>query len=219
LLLTVLLQVLLVWRKVETWQELRAISYFHVLGFALEVFKTHPNIGSWSYPEAGYAKLVNVPLYSGFMYAAVASFMMQAWRQFSIRLSGQPPLWAGLGIASAIYLNFFTHHSPAIPDIRWLLALILAKVYWRCSLHFSVSNTRRALPMVLGFILLGLGLWVAENLSTYLGAWTYPSQVKAWSMVHFGKIGSWTLLVVMTFVIVSHSGAVDRTAEASSTGA
>jgi uncharacterized membrane protein YoaT (DUF817 family) len=213
LLLTLVLQAVLVWRKVETWQELRAISYFHVLGFALEVFKTSPEIGSWSYPEPGLAKLFNVPLYSGFMYAAVASFMMQAWRQFNIRLSGQPPLWAGLGIASAIYVNFFTHHAPLIPDFRWLLAVILAIVYWRCNLHFSALDVRRALPMVAAFIALGLLVWVAENLSTFLGAWKYPNQIKAWSMVHFGKIGAWTLLVVMTFVIVSHSGAVDRRPE------
>ena len=49
---------------------LQVILLFHIIGLCLELFKTHPAIGSWSYPEAGYLKIATVPLYSGFMYAA-----------------------------------------------------------------------------------------------------------------------------------------------------
>jgi uncharacterized membrane protein YoaT (DUF817 family) len=64
----------------ETWDELKAISIFHVLGLALEVFKTSSSVQSWSYPDVGYTKVLGVPLLSGFMYAAVGSYIIQAWR-------------------------------------------------------------------------------------------------------------------------------------------
>ena len=41
----------MVWSKLETWDELKAISLFHVVGFALEVFKVSGSIQSWSYPD------------------------------------------------------------------------------------------------------------------------------------------------------------------------
>src|SRR4051812_25179971 len=45
----------------ESLDELKAICLFHVLGFALEVFKTSSGIKSWSYPDFGYTKLFGVP--------------------------------------------------------------------------------------------------------------------------------------------------------------
>src|SRR5882724_9835687 len=49
----VLLQVILLLTKIETFDEFKTIILFHVLGFTLEVFKTNPAIGSWYYPEPG----------------------------------------------------------------------------------------------------------------------------------------------------------------------
>ena len=46
----VLLQVVLYLTKVETWDEVKTIFLFHILGLVLEAFKTNPP-GSWSYPE------------------------------------------------------------------------------------------------------------------------------------------------------------------------
>src|SRR5262249_11577376 len=64
---------------------------FHLLGFALEVFKTSSGIQSWSYPDFAYTKLFGVPLFSGFMYAAVGSYIIQAWRLFDLRIRHHPP--------------------------------------------------------------------------------------------------------------------------------
>ena len=91
------LQALLLWLKLETWEEVRTISLFHLLGFVLEVFKTHPAIGSWSYPEAGYTKVLGVPLYAGFMYAAVASYMTRGAERF---LSSLLVVATGLAVAT-----------------------------------------------------------------------------------------------------------------------
>jgi uncharacterized membrane protein YoaT (DUF817 family) len=67
------IQAWMVWARLETVDELKAICLFHVVGFVLEVFKTSSAISSWAYPDFAYSKLFGVPLFSGFMYAAVGS--------------------------------------------------------------------------------------------------------------------------------------------------
>jgi uncharacterized membrane protein YoaT (DUF817 family) len=80
--------------------ELKAICLFHLLGFALEVFKTSSGIQSWSYPDFGYTKVFGVPLFSGFMYAAVGSYIIQAWRLLDLRMEHHPPYWMAGAIAT-----------------------------------------------------------------------------------------------------------------------
>jgi uncharacterized membrane protein YoaT (DUF817 family) len=58
------------------------------------------------------------------------------------------------------------------------------------------------MPLVLAFALIGFFIWVAENISTFLGAWRYPNQIGAWALVHIGKWSSWSLLTIMSFIIV-----------------
>src|SRR5690349_12929538 len=65
LLVCVGVQVLMVASGLETWDELKVIAVFHLLGLSLEIYKTH--MGSWAYPEAAWMKVAGVPLYSGFM--------------------------------------------------------------------------------------------------------------------------------------------------------
>jgi uncharacterized membrane protein YoaT (DUF817 family) len=196
-----LLQAAMLWLRLETRDELKAICLFHLLGFALEAFKSHPAIGSWSYPEPGYTKLLGVPLYAGFMHAAVASYMIQAWRWLDLELEDAPDPRISAALALAIYLNFFTHHF--IPDLRWGLAAALAWQMRRTRIRFTPWRHRLSLPLPLAFVLVGFFIWLAENAATLLGAWTYPDQRHGWQLVHAGKIGSWSLLVVMTFVIVA----------------
>src|SRR5689334_9442888 len=74
LLIALVIQAWLLWTKRETWDEAKAICLFHALGFALEAFKTSSGIKSWSYPDFAYTKIFGVPLFSGFMYAAVGSY-------------------------------------------------------------------------------------------------------------------------------------------------
>ncbi len=98
LLLFLGMQALLVATGLESPAELRIITLFHLLGLALELFKV--SAGSWSYPEPAWSKVAGVPLYSGFMYASVASFLIQIWHRLQVRLEGWPrrALVAGLGI-------------------------------------------------------------------------------------------------------------------------
>lgn len=201
LLMALLLQAMMLIFRLETWDEAKVLILFHAFGFVLEVFKTNPAIGSWSYPEPGYAKLFGVPLYSGFMYAAVASYLCQAWRIFGIELEREPDARLSLVLAILIYLNFFTHHF--IPDFRWVLSLAVLVLFWRSRVAFTVTDRRRRMPVVLSFLLIGFFIWVAENIATFGGAWAYPDQRLGWRAVSFGKIHSWTLLVILSFVLVA----------------
>jgi uncharacterized membrane protein YoaT (DUF817 family) len=188
--------------KLETWDEFKAICLFHAVGFALEVFKTSPSIGSWSYPDPAYTKLFGVPLFAGFMYAAVGSYVIQAWRLFDLRVRHHPPHWMAALVAVLIYANFFTHHY--IGDYRWYLAACALGLYARSTVLFRPLDRDRSMPLLLAFVLIGFFIWIAENISTFFHIWSYPNQIGAWAAVHVGKWSSWALLVVMTFTIVAN---------------
>lgn len=211
LIICLLTQILMVVFRLETIDELKVICVFHIIGLCLELYKVH--MGSWSYPEAAWSKIGGVPLYSGFMYASVASFMCQSWRRLQLRITNWPKSYWALGISLAIYLNFFTHHY--IWDMRWLLTGALVIIFWRSKVWYSVRDHTYKMPLVLSFLLIGFFIWIAENISTLFGAWTYPNQQQAWQMVHIGKISSWFLLVVISLIIVAQlkrlkSGAAEK---------
>ena len=186
----------------ETRDELKAICLFHALGFALEAFKTSSGIHSWSYPDFAYTKVAGVPLFSGFMYAAVGSYIIQAWRLHDLRVRHHPPHWMAALVAGAIYVNFFTHH--ALGDARWYLAAVALGFYARTTVSFRPLDRERRMPLLLGFVLIGFFIWLAENLGTFWGLWRYPNQLGAWSAVHVSKWSAWSLLVIMTFTIVAN---------------
>ncbi|OWA37543.1 hypothetical protein B9G55_05680 [Saccharibacillus sp. O16] len=199
LLICLLMQVLMVWLKLESLDELKVITLFHVIGLALELFKVH--MGSWSYPGDGYSKLAGVPLYSGFMYASVASYLCQAWRRLKVELIQWPPTPIVMILAAAIYLNFFVHHYWI--DIRWILSVWVLIVFWKAKVRYSVGKDHYRMPLVCSFALIGFFIWIAENIATFFGAWIYPDQREAWSLVHLGKVSSWLLLVIVSFLIVA----------------
>ncbi len=182
----------------ETGREVAVIAAFHLVGLALELFKVAQ--GSWSYPDTGLASVGGVPLYSGFMYAAVGSYVCQAWRRLDLRITGYRAR-ATAGVAALVYLNFFTSHVTE--DVRLPLALALLLVTRRTWVHFTVGRRRYAMPLALSFVLIGFFLWLAENAATLLRAWQYPSQESVWTVVHAAKLGSWSLLVVVSIVLVA----------------
>jgi uncharacterized membrane protein YoaT (DUF817 family) len=196
------IQAWMVWAGLETLDELKAISLFHVIGCALEAFKTSGSIQSWAYPDPGHTKVFGVPLFSGFMYAAVGSYIIQAWRLFDLRVRHHPPYWMASLVALLIYVNFFTHHY--IGDYRWYIAACALGLYARSTVVFRSYDRDREMPLLLSFVLIGFFIWLAENVGTFLGVWRYPNQVGAWASVHVGKWSSWSLLVIMTFTIVAN---------------
>jgi uncharacterized membrane protein YoaT (DUF817 family) len=202
LIIAIAIQAWMILSKLESIDELKAICAFHLVGFALEVFKTSSGIKSWAYPDFAYTKIFGVPLFSGFMYAAVGSYIIQAWRLFDLRIKHHPPYWMAGVIAALIYANFFTHHF--IGDYRWYFAAAALGLYARSTVIFRPLDRDRQMPLLLSFVLIGFFIWLAENISTFMGLWKYPNQLGAWSNVHISKWSSWSLLVIMTFTIVAN---------------
>ncbi|OGH63367.1 MAG: hypothetical protein A2848_01695 [Candidatus Magasanikbacteria bacterium RIFCSPHIGHO2_01_FULL_50_8] len=195
------IQIVLLATKIETWDEVKVIFLFHLIGFALELFKTQPGIGSWSYPEAGVLKISTVPLYSGFMYAAIGSYISQAWRLERLHLENYPPHRYSVALCVIIYLNFFTHHF--IPDVRWILGAAVVWIFRSTRIQYTIIK-KHWMPLPVAFALIAFFVWIAENISTYLGAWKYPDQIHEWTLVSFGKISSWSLLIIISFIIVAN---------------
>ena len=198
-LMAVLIQALMLLFKLETWEEARIILVFHIVGTVMEVFKTH--MGSWIYPEASVLSIMGVPLFSGFMYACVGSYIARVWRIFDFRFDRFPPLKWQAVLAVLAYINFFAHHY--LPDIRWALFVGVILLYGRTMIWFKVDETHRPMPLIIGLFLVALFIWFAENLGTYARAWSYPGQEAGWHMVSPAKLGSWYLLILISFVLVA----------------
>jgi len=185
--------------RLETRAEARVIFLFHAVGTAMEIFKT--SAGSWVYPEASLLRIGGVPLFSGFMYAAIGSYIARCWRLFDFRFTHHPPLWTLSALALGIYVNFFTHHY--LPDARMGLFALAAALFGRCWVHFKVWRVHRRMPLLLGFALVALFIWLAENIGTFTAAWMYPSQRLGWSLVSPGKLGAWFLLMIVSYALVA----------------
>lgn len=184
--------------KLETWDEAKVILLFHLTGTAMELFKV--NAGSWAYPEAGVLKVMGVPLFSGFMYAAVGSFMARVIRLFDMAFAPFPPLWAHFALAVAIYVNFFAHHF--IFDTRYVLFALTVVLYIRTKIWFRIGENWYWMPLPLAAFLSAIFLWVAENIGTSTGTWVYAGQTM-FDMVNIAKMGSWYLLLFVSFATVT----------------
>lgn len=185
--------------RLETWGEAKVILIFHVVGTVMELFKTAA--GSWIYPEDSLLHIGAVPLFSGFMYASVGSYIARVWRIFDFRYTAYPARWATYALAAAIYVNFFAHHW--LPDIRLALLALTFWLFRKTRVHFRNWRLHRWMPLLLGFLLVALFIWFAENIGTFARAWTYPGQESGWQMVSLAKLGSWYLLMLISFVLVS----------------
>jgi uncharacterized membrane protein YoaT (DUF817 family) len=193
------IQLLLIRLGLETRQEAAVIFLFHLVGTVMEIFKT--GMGSWIYPESSVLRIAGVPLFTGFMYACVGSYIARAWRLFDFRFTHHPPLWATGLLALAIYINFFTHHFVA--DLRAGLFAIAAILFGPAWVHFRVWRAYRRMPLLLGLVLVTLFIWFAENIGTFARAWVYPSQTHGWTPVSPMKLGAWFLLMLISYVLVS----------------
>lgn len=164
----------------------------------MEIFKT--GVGSWTYPEPAVVRIGGVPLFSGFMYAAIGSYLARVIRIFDMRFSNYPRFAWTAALCAAIYLNFFSHHF--LPDVRWLLFLWTLVLFGRVRIYFTVDRVQRWMPLILAGLLTAFFVWVAENVGTATGTWLYPG-VGHWRMVSLQKLGSWYLLLTISFVLVT----------------
>jgi uncharacterized membrane protein YoaT (DUF817 family) len=185
--------------RLETLEEAKVILIYHLVGTAMELFKTAT--GSWIYPEPSLFRLGGVPLFSGFMYSCIGSYICRVWRLFDFRFDRHPPPWSLIALSTAIYLNFFTDHYGI--DLRLLLFAVAAALFGRATVYFRVWQVHRSMPLLLGLTLVSLFIWLSENVGTLTRTWIYPSQSHGWAMVSAGKFGSWFLLLIVSYTLVS----------------
>ncbi|MBN9612146.1 MAG: DUF817 domain-containing protein [Actinobacteria bacterium] len=195
----VLIQIAMLVFRLESGRELWVIVLFHLAGTGMELFKTE--MGSWSYDAEGLLRIGGVPLFSGFMYAAVGSYMVRVYRLHELRFTRYPRIWATTVLAALIYANFFTHHF--IWDLRWLLLLGVGALWWPTRMHFRVWRIVLRAPQLLVFAGVALFIWLAENIATWGGAWLYPNQQEGWEPVGPQKLVSWFLLMIISVVMVT----------------
>ena len=191
-------QILFLVLRLESLDEAKVILIYHFVGTVMEIFKLH--MGSWDYPDQGLAEIAGVPLFSGFMYAAIGSYMARVIRIFDMQFAPYPPYWITLVLAALIYGNFFTHHF--LPDIRLALFAATLLVFWRTRIWFFIGQNPRWMPLPVAAFLSAIFIWIAENIGTFTATWTYAGQGVG-DFVSFGKFGSWYLLLYVSFVLVT----------------
>lgn len=193
------LQIVMLATGLETLEEAKVICAFHVIGTLMELHKT--SIGSWVYPETSLVHIAGVPLFSGFMYASVGSYIARVWRLFDFRFTRHPSVPATLALSAAIYANFFADHYGF--DMRLGLIGVTALLFGRTTIHFRIWRSHRAMPLALGFVLVALFIWFGENIGTASHAWLYPRQMQGWAMVPWSKLSSWVLLMIISYTLVA----------------
>lgn len=189
----VLFQLGLLVSGVETPREFATIFGFHLMGVTLEMWKVAH--GGWAYPEDAWSKVLDVPLYSGFMYASIGSFILALGRHLDVRIAGWSRWATALGVAA--YINFWT--NVWLPDLKAPICLAGLAIFWRTRLHVL----DRKVPILFLFPILGVAVWMAENWGTLFGSWEYPRQLDGWTWVPEDKLVSWTVLCMVSCVIVA----------------
>lgn len=195
------IQLILILFKIETIAEFFIIFIFHFLGMVLEIFKTSETINSWHYPEQATIKIFNVPLFTGFMYSSVGSYISRLWKKFNLNFENFPSLSLMFCLAVLSYINFFSHHY--IFDFRYVLLVIIIYFYYKTKVSF-IPFYRKTYKVNLLFFLgiIAILLWLIENISTAMNFWVYYNQTEKWQMVNFSIIISWFLLIHFSFVLV-----------------
>jgi len=197
LIYAVLIQASMLLFRLETWAEARVIVLFHLTGTGMEFFKIAA--GSWAYPEEAAMMIAGVPLFSGFMYASVGSYIARVIRIFDMTFTPYPPFWMTVILACAIYVNFFAHHF--IADFRVVLFAATVLLFGKTRITFTVGRTYW-MPLPLAAFLASFFLWIAENIGTLTGTWVYAGSAE-FDWASLSKMGSWYLLLYVSFVTVT----------------
>jgi uncharacterized membrane protein YoaT (DUF817 family) len=136
------------------------------------------------------------------MYAAIWSYIMACWKLYGVTLKNAPSYALSMVVCVLIYMNFFTNHF--VYDIRWFLFIMVIALYFKTDALYRIREKVYAVPLAFAFVWVGCAVWIAENIATYYGAWKYPTQIHVWQVVSVQKITSWTLLVIISFMLVAY---------------
>jgi uncharacterized membrane protein YoaT (DUF817 family) len=191
-------QVALLASGLETLEEAKVILIYHIVATAMELFKT--SIDSWVYPEPSFFRIAGVPLFSGFMYSCIGSYLCRVWRLFEFHFTDHPrPLHLAV-LSLAIYVNFFADHFGL--DVRLVLFAAIGALFARTTIYYRAWRRHRRMPALLGLFMVSLFIWLSENICTFTGTWLYPTQHHHWTMVPLSKLGSWFLMLIISHTLV-----------------
>jgi uncharacterized membrane protein YoaT (DUF817 family) len=199
--IAVIIQAVLIATKLEHTREVVAIIIFHILAMIMEIYKTSPMVGSWVYPEPAILAIATVPLFSGFMYSAVGSYIARSWRINEFVFKDLPRKALLVPMAILIYANFFTNFFTY--DVRWLIFALLIVMFWKTKFFVRLTDRVYCIHPLFTNALLALFVWFAEQIGTFARVWTYPNQVIDWAPVSFHMFTSWYLLLIFSFIIIS----------------
>ena len=128
---------------------------------------------------------------------SVGSYFSRSMRLFHARFQRYPPEWMTWALALAIYVNFYSHHF--IWDARYVLMAATLILFGRTMIAGRNARHGFRLPLV-GIVLFATFLlFVAENVGTHTGTWTYGDGTR----VALAKAGSWYLLLYVAFIQVA----------------
>ena len=77
-----------------------------------------------------------------------------------------------------------------------------AVAFARTEIHFTPKNYTLSMNMLVGFVLVALFIYLAENIGTVARAWQYPDQSEGWKPAHFSKFTAWYLLMQLSFILI-----------------
>jgi uncharacterized membrane protein YoaT (DUF817 family) len=200
-LIAVLTQILMILFKLEDWKEVVVIATFHVAAMVMELYKTAPSVGAWAYPEPAILAIGTVPLFTGFLYSSVGSYIARAWRINEFRFENIPSRSALWIAATCIYANFFTDSMGT--DVRYLILAYLIIIFWKTKLRARITDRVYAFHPLVTNAALAFFVWIAEQIGTFARAWIYPAQAAGWKPVSFHMFTSWYLLLIFSFVLIT----------------
>ncbi|MEM9715681.1 MAG: DUF817 family protein [Pseudomonadota bacterium] len=193
----VVLMVAVFWTGVNRMADAVPIGIVFLLGIGLELHRT--GVGAWAYADGGVLKLGAKPLFVGFMYAAVASYVIRSLRLKELVVTRLPHWAVAAFVSVSIYGMFFV----GVPDWVRPAVLALAVIVFGMARVVAPSGSWLPVPVALG--LAAVLLWCAENVGTFSGTWTYRGQGPG-ELVDLTKISAWFLLLTVIFWVVTYFG-------------
>ncbi len=76
-------------------------------------------------------------------------------------------------------------------------------IFFKTKVDFTVYKKTRSMPFLMAAFLTAFFVWIAENIGTFTSIWLYSSQIQYWHLISFHKVGSWFLLLILSFALVS----------------
>jgi uncharacterized membrane protein YoaT (DUF817 family) len=201
LLYAIVIQIILIITKAEEPKEILAIIIFHITAMGMEIFKTSPMVGSWVYPENAVLAIGTVPLFTGFMYSSVGSYIARSWRINNFRFYNLPSKTTLFFIGLSIYVNFFTNYF--VNDVRYILFIFIVIAFWKTKFYVNITSRDIQIHPLVSNALLAFFVWVAEQISTFASVWVYPNQIDTWRPVSFRMFTSWYFLLIFSFCIIA----------------